>query len=112
MMFFIKRKYCLILLLISLFSTVMFSSLYAGQNNNYAIENNTLTLEFKAHNSFIYQEEPFFIDKKTVIIDTNLLETSFNSLKFPCIAKVRYRVMSDNRRVCEKIVVKRYLKRK
>ena len=110
MMFFIKRKYCLILLLISLFSAVMFSSLYAGQNNNYAIEHMTLTMDFKDKNSFYYQERQYFIDKKTIIIDTYSKKTDFASLKFPCIAKIRYRVGEDNRPVCEKIVIKRYLK--
>jgi len=111
MTFFKNNKYCIILLSVALLSSVTLTPLYAGQNINYAIENNTLTLDFKTDNAFMYQEEPFFIDKKTVIIDTDLSKTSFNSLKFPCIAKVRYRVMSDNKRVCEKIVVKRYLKK-
>ena len=112
MTIFKSKKYWLILLSIALFNAAILSPLYAGQSKYYAIENNTLTLDFKGHDSFFYQEDQFFIDKKTIIINTDASKTTFDSLAFPCIAKVRYRVMSDNKRVCEKIVIKRYLKRK
>ena len=112
MTFFKNNKYCIILLSVALLSSVTLTPLYAGQNINYAIENNTLTMDFKDNNSFYYQERQYFIDKKTIIIDRYSKKTDFASLKFPCIAKIRYRVGDDNRPVCEKIVIKRYLKKK
>ena len=112
MTFFGKSKYCIILLTCCLFSAIMFSSLYAAQDNHFAVEHLTMKMELKGSNSFFYQEKQFFIDKKTIIIDTYSKKTDFASLKFPCIAKIRYRVGEDNRPVCEKIVIKRYLKKK
>ncbi len=108
MMLVVKNKYCLMVLTIILFSTVMISSIQAGQRN--PLEFLTLTMEFKENNSFYSQEQQFFINKKTVIIDIDSKRTDFDSLVFPCSAKVRYRVSKNNKPICEKIVIKRHLR--